>query len=639
MRVWADIYDTDDNRLGQGPVFNIRQAQVKRALDGGGSLRATLFASDPRALELIAVGRIVKLWGEDVSGAIRLYGEGLIAKMRITDDPTGAAMTIDGPDLLEDLKRKNTLLARIYNQERIEDVCEGLIGLVPGWAVAVDSSIADEIVDVRFDGVSILKAFQTLAKNYGYHIRASLTSSRTLEFGAFGVSNGLRVQKVEVVSSAALRNPTLLMVQRMSQDRVLESNNYFNVIIPMGAGEGTAAVTLLYSTRTSPYPIQTMTGPDGLTLYYLSTTNYPSGGHTNFVTDGEAVVRVGQFKDISPLSNSEADFRNAANALYDAAVEELVRGSLVQEVYNVTVKNAQTSIAPGDTVHVHYVGQVDVNGVPVTYLNVRDDFYVLEATEVINLDGSDVQLEISNLDKRVIDAMEKLYNDIDQIELRTKKPNPGGSLASYVYDREIAPTFPAEVPIDITDAVVELLRVRMRIKTSPFRSTVSSAVAASGGGSAPTSSGGGATTETSAPVSLSSGLMIPLGGDHRHDIASHTHDVTLPNHTHTVTISPHTHDVTLDFVISDDTETPEVITVWYAGVDVTMDLFAAATLAPSGGEINVLADAGVLADMLRDAAGGLRQLHTIEIRCASGQGRVEVTIERFETTQTIRLGV
>jgi len=631
MRIWLDVYDNNFARTGEGPIWRVKQAQIKRTLDGAGSFRATCSATDPRALELLDVGRVIRIWGEDAGGR-RLMGEGVVGNWRLTEAPDGVGLVIDGPDILEELKRKNTLLARIYNQSTLSAVCASLIALVPGWTVNVEAGIASEIVDARFDGLNVLKAFVEIAERYGLHIRSSLTSSRTLEIGAFGADSGLRVHKIETISSEALRNPALLMVERIQQDRMQESDKFYNVLIPLGAGEGTAALTLARSSRSSPYPIQSVTGPDGATLYYISSTTYPSGLHTTFLTNPAAVVKVGQFKEIAPLSNSETDIENAANALYDAAAEDLARSSVVQETYALTVKNVKETIQPGDKIHINYKAQLNIEGATLTYLNVRDDFYVLTANEQITGDGSSVTLEVSNIDRFERDEAELLFDAVEKIELRNLKPNiAGGPPSPYVYAREIAPTFPAEVPIEITDATLEVLRVRLRIVTGPFRAT-STGAAAGGAHRHRIAEYLGGTSGT-APSLYSEyqfaandegvGSVIFRLGSSSGDL--YTRDSS----------DAHTHDV--QFGIVDDSELPVGVTFHFQGQDVTQDLFGAATLSPSGTAINQLADAGVLANLLRNASGGLRQLHTLEIRCASGRGRIEVTIERFETTQTIRL--
>lgn len=627
-----DVYDTAGNRLGDGPVFAVKSANIRRALDGAGSWRANCVATDARALALLTVGRVVRLWGED-QGGMRLLGEGLIAKWRLSEDPTGVALILDGPDLLEEVKRKNTLLGRIYNQQTVQAVCDDLIGLAPGWSVSVDGAISGDVIDARFDGVNVLKAFIEIAERYGFHVRAAQGATRTLEVGAFGAASGLRVHKIETISAEALANPALLMVQRIVQDRLLESSNYYDVLIPLGAGEGTAALTLERSTRTTPYAVQSISGPDGSTLYYISTTTYPAGGYNSFLDDPAATVRVGQFKELAPLSNSETDIRNAANALYDAAATDLARSSVMQEQYSLIVKNTKVAIAPGDTIAIDYKAQTPEGG---TYLAVRGDYVVLGVTEQIGLDGSDVTLDVSNVARYERDEAELVFDAVQKLDVRNLKPNvTPGPPAAYVYQREIAPGYPALVPVEISDATVELLRCRLRIVTGPFRSVTSVAAA---------------TPHQHTWASVPSAPPSPSGWSNRifgfSDGGSIYFFQALSNYPLPFTTvqllalnenPAHTHVLSFGAPV-DDSQTPAGITAWFAGNDVTNTLFGVASLAPSGGAINVLADAGALANLLINAAGGLRQRHVVELRCSGGRGRVEVTVELFQTTQAIKIG-
>lgn len=639
-RVWLDVYDNATLlRLGEGPVFSVVRASISRPLDGAGSFRASVVATDARALTLLQTNRIVRIWGEDTAG-IRLRGEGLIANYRLSETPGGVGLQINGPDILEELKRKNALLGRIYNQETLQDVCDDLITLAPGWSIDVDASIAAEVIDARFDGVSLFKAFSQIVKRYGIHMRSSLSATRTLEISPFGQSNGLRIHKVETISSEALANPALLMVQDITQDKVLESNNYFTVLLPTGAGEGTAALTLREAYEENgnggrAYPIQLITGPDGTVMYYISTTTYPTGSYDDFREDPGAAVKVGQYKDISPLSNSVADRRNASEALYTAAMADLERSSVEQVAYSVTVRNAKEDILAGDTIRLDYKAQIEVPGHLVdetellTYLDVRGDFVILKADESISAEGSSVELEVSNLDKFEQDEIELIFDALDSMEIRNLKPNiVVGPPSPYVFGRNIFAGFPVEVPIEFTDAVLELLRVRLRIRTAKLVSFL-------------TATGGShrhRMFETQGtlinPIGSYTGRVMYAG-----KLDSSDHAVIMPNASDD---DMYTRDasgnLTLNFSNpTEDTQTPQSITVSYAGVDVTNDLFGVAALAPSGGVINVLADAGALADLLTNAAGGLQQLHTLEIECASGRGTLEVIVEVFATTQAISL--
>jgi hypothetical protein len=633
-RVWLDVYDNSTLlRLGEGPVFTVKSASIKRPLDGAGTFRASCTATDARALSLLQVNRIIRIWGEDMAG-IRLRGEGIITNWKLTESSDSISLTISGPDILEDLKRKNTLLGRIYNQTTLQDACDSLIVLAPGWSINVDASIANEIIDARFDGTSLFKAFANLCKRYGFHMRPSLDNPRTLQISPFGETTGLRINKTEVINSEALSNPKLLMVQQIQQDRVLESNNYFTALIPLGAGEGTAAISLREAYEANgnggrAYPIQLVTGPDGRIIYYISTTTYPTVDYTNFLTDPGAAVKVGQYKDISPLSNSLADRRNASETLYAAAVSDLNRSAVVQEFYSATVRNAKQNLLPGDKVRIDYIAQIETPDGLLTYMDVHGDFFILSSDESIGLDGAVVNLELSNLDKFEQDELETIFDTIDQMELRNLKPNvEGGPPSPYVFSRQLFSGIPIKVPLEFTDATLELLRVRLRIKTAPLVTFLK----ATGG------------SHKHRMMKRTGSFINPIDG-----YAGHVFDAARADGTSHAIIMVNAADQDiwtegfsgdLELNISNpqtDSQTPFNVTFWFAGNDVTNTLFGVPTLAPSGGNLNALADSGALANMLTNAAGGLQQLHELEIRCATGRGQVEVIVEVFSTTQLIKL--
>ena len=106
------------------------------------------------------------------------------------------------------------------------------------------------------------------------------------------------------------------------------------------------------------------------------------------------------------------------------------------------------------------------------YLSVDGTFIVLEATETVNVDHAVVTMKVSNIDRQPIGAIEILMQVIQKLETHSLKPNiVQGAPTAYVYDREIAPGLPAEVPIEFTDSTLELNRCRLRLKTSPLRTT------------------------------------------------------------------------------------------------------------------------------------------------------------------------
>lgn len=608
--LWVDVYNAAGDRLGDGPVWDIKSVEVNRQLDGTGTfvIEASVSA---RSLELLTNEKRVKIYNED-AGGIRLLGQGIIETQAIVESPPGVSLRVTGPDILDELVRKNTLRSRLFSQSTIQTVADALIALVPGWSVDVDASIADNVVDARYDGASVLKAFRDLVGRYGHHFRLS-SDSKVVSISQFGEDSGLRIIKTQVITPAMIRDPNLLFVQRLPQ--TTETSDLANWIIPLGAGEGIGQLTLEHSTRTTPFTIQSMAGPDGTLQYYLSDA-------TSVAAYGQ-IEKILAFKQIAALSNSSTDIANAANALYDAAAEWLTRNKDPIVRYGLMVKNAKENVLPGDKIHINYKGRIITpDGAEVDYLSVRGDFWVMQAVETVNLDGQTVDLEIANVDQRNETVAEKVASSIESIELRDLKPEISASVRSYVYDREMDSTLSAVIPVEFTDATLQLQRVRFRLKTTPLRTNVTTSA-----GSAHTHAifafVGGAVTE-------SEKRYTGFPGSPQVAFKGPSKSLSTTNE------SPvHTHDPL--FGIADDAVSPKTVTVLVDDVDVTTELFGFTPLAPTGANLDVLADVGVLTDLLIDAIGGLRQEHTIEVECTSQQGRVEATIEIFEINQSVNI--
>ncbi len=617
--LWVDVFDADGVRLGDGPVTEIQAASVTRQLDGTGTFTVNAVAS-ARSIELFTNEKRVKIYNED-AGGVRLIGQGIIESRGIVESTPGVSLRISGPDILDELVRRSTLLVRIFNQQTLQTVADELIALVPGgWSVDVDAAIAGNVVDARYDGASVLKSFRDLVGRYGFHFRLS-SDDKVVSISQFGELTAKRVFKPQVITPKMLLDPNLLFVQRLPE--TTETTDLINWIVVLGAGEGVAALTLEKATRTSPFTVQSIVGPDGNLQYYLSDAS-------SVATYGQ-IEKIISFKQIAPLTNSETDIINAANALYDAAAEWLTRHKDAIVRYGLTVKNAKENILPGDKIHVNYKGQlITPRGETVDYLSIRDDFWVMKVVERIGLEEHSVDLEISNIDQRVNSVEEQVADAIEDITLRNRKPLLGVSKAIYKESFEMAPTFPAILDVDLTNATLSLQRVRFKLKTFPFRTTVTTSKNGSGHKHfiAEDIGPAGAFTErrmefrkidgsghifNMASVSSPADIIWTGGGS-----PSHTHD---PN-----------------FGIADDVVSPKEVTVFVNGVDKTTELFGFTPLAPTGADLDVLADVGVMTDLFINAAGGLRQEHEIEVRCGDQQGIAIMTAEVYEVLQSIDLG-
>jgi len=414
--LWAEVYDADWQKRAdaEGPV-NLVSASVTRVLDGCGTISFETLGTDERAIRLLTNEARVKIYVND-GGTIRQFCSGIIRKIRKSVSASGWTRSYEGPDALDELKRKTVLLNRQFQLNTITDVATTLAAIA-GWSVATETAISGELMTARFDGVSVLKALQRVVELKGYHLREKprpLSSfDRTLEIGLFGTDIGLTcltlAQAVDIGDNDAIALIESLQV-------ALESEDVINWLLPLGGGEGEAALTLQKSTRSG---IKTTTGPDGKTLYYITDA-------ASVTLYGE-IQKVGTFKDINPIANSVAAIQAAANALYDTARAYLDRAKARQDVYRMTLKKCRVLVRPGDKVRVLHRGDIlDENGVEIPDEIVDGTFWVLKASERVGNDGSvTTSLEISNIDKQTQDAATLVVDAVERLEIRDRTVQPG----------------------------------------------------------------------------------------------------------------------------------------------------------------------------------------------------------------------
>jgi hypothetical protein len=613
MRLWIDVYDSSWNRVGDGPVITVTDASVTRLLDGPGTIRFDAMLTDKRAMTLLTNEARVILF-QNVDGVTREMGRGIIRGRRFREGRS-KSLTFEAVDDLDELKRKNTGLARIYSNLSVSSIVSDLTGLVAGWTATTTGGAT--LTSMRFDGASVLKALQEITKQQGLHLRRG-TGNRQVEVGAFGTDSGVRLTTPNQYHADQEDDTGIAWIESIEIEQ--DSEQVANWIVPLGQGEGESALSLRYSTRTSPYTIQTTT-INGRTHYYIADSASVS-------TFGQ-IERVATFKQIGAVSNTDADLQNASNALYDAAAAWLQRNAVRLDSYRVIVRKCRTTIRPGDKVRVSYKGIVTRMGEPFTYIDVESDFWVMEVREEWGAGGPDVALVLASVDRVAMDAAEIVVGALEEIEIRNLRVQTYPSVRSFVYRREVANGFPAIMPVVLTETTTQLNRAKVRVTSRPFRSTAA-------GGAA----GGNHDHRITAHGYYGAlGAALP-GGAALYQVSFLEEDGTnmtlyvpaiavTDTHSKTFTTSgTHTHPQV--YGISDDSSTPVSISVFVDGVNRTSAL--GGPWAGAGGTVTFEID---ITQYLVNAVGGLRSAHTLEFRCASGQGEIEITVELYETIQAI----
>ena len=414
----------------------------------------------------------------------------------------------------------------------------------------------------------------------------------------------------------------ILLVENMTL--VEDSEDIVNWLLPLGAGRGDAILTLEKSTRGSlypsaiaPFPIGMATMGDGRSIPYIhDPTSLALNGTIQFT---------GTFKNIAPISNSEADQIAAANALYDAAAASLKRSKDKYDSYSITCRKIDQNLYPGDKIHVRYEGFiVNAQGEVVDYRDINGDFWILDVSETYGGSGNQIRMTIASVDRYEMDMMEVVLGALEEIKINNVSVEPYFSKDAWKDSFEIDATHPVTFTIDITNATQQVQRCILRLRTTPFRSTAQGSAA--GGDhvhqvfSTPSGTYGGATTlqaVTAADGPPPSGLTT---------IALQMVNANNPIFTYGAS-GEHVHP--MQYGIQDDDKHPKNVSIYINGVDRSAAL--GGTWAAGGSSLNLELN---ITDFI-NAAPNLQQSHTIEIRCTDGQGLVKVHCELWEIVQSI----
>jgi len=461
MRVWCDIFSADGVKQGTGITLN--SASATRALDGAGSFSVTFPAVSESLFNLAQLERRASIYVEQ-DEQTRYFGGGIIRELNVDDSSGGAKVVIGGPDPLDALTRKSVLLGRSYQVSLIGTIAASLTALAPPWSIIVDD--ADNVTQsVRFDGVSVLKALISIASKAGYHIREGETPY-TLEMGPFGDDSGIVALHPSTLSVELYSRDNLLLIDKISQKS--SSRDVINWIIPVGAGEGDAALTMEYAVNVTP---EQMEGPDGRTLYFIK--------NDDSIAEYGQIEKVVTFKDIVPVLNEQAAKQYGSEVLYAAAQAWLERNAWPLTTYTMTAKKCRTALRVGDKITVAYKGIIETEDGSHTYMDVDDLFWVMKITETANDSGLSVALEIANVDRRERDIVQDIGEGLEAIEVRNLTPRTHTVWVTKDKTEPVWGSPSADVHqaiatfyLDIDDKITDILEVKLHFVSLQAYSTV-----------------------------------------------------------------------------------------------------------------------------------------------------------------------
>lgn len=457
-RIWGIVYNSSGVKIGE--IREIANCEITKTLDEIGDFKATLASTNPDIFAVVSVGYRIDFYVPDTTEP-RMIGSGIIREIVKSETSLGGTLQVRGPLSLDLLTKKSTLLARAFEDETIETIVDNLISLVGGWTAIVDDDLGTSTA--RFDGPSVFSALVKFAQNNGVHIRPG-ASAKSVEVGVFGADNGLTLTNTpKSITAEMYENDDLILIDAIHQ--TVSDYETVNWVSPLGAGEGAAALTLRDSTRLEPYPIQTMLGPDGSTVYYLTTTDVV----------GDQIEKIISFKDIGPVANSESAKILAANALYDATIAWLERNSIPLVTYSIACKKVRSNIYPGDKIRLKYKGTVRADdGRSFKRIDVNELFWVMSVTERFNYSGSSMSIEVASVDRMAVDSIKSIVGAIEDIRaakttVQTFPYWSENTWTDFVGNDWLSLTKrDAKFKLRVDDLVTDILSVKLNFKTRPL---------------------------------------------------------------------------------------------------------------------------------------------------------------------------
>jgi hypothetical protein len=599
---WVDMEEADGTRLGPGPILSGVRWRYTQRLSRAGEWELEVPAGEP-LLSYIGLKKYFHCYVMR-KGARAWVGGGAIEEVRTALRGNSAPLLVfSGADILRELIA-DTLTFEITSDAAApgalgELVINTILGSLPAdWTYTLDGVTPD--MTARFVDESILGALVAATAKSGqfFRLQPYLSDGRALWVASIPSSSN--VVATNVAEPLAIeRNLNACLILEI--EKLQSSWELVNRLIVYGAGDGEARLTMAAATQwpdgsslASPYTLDDVVG-NSHTLAFSSSFNTVEDTSSTGVYG--TFTRPVKFKDIAPVTNSDADVTAAANVLVTAAVNELLSCALPQEHYSLRVAGLRKDVLPGQIIRVQarYVRD------GVAPIDIDKDLIVLETQTEIDAGGARiVGLTVATTREFIKSDAEVLLQEVRQAVAMEAHPQMGPSENTISYREDIDDDYGAEFPFWLSNGTTLINSIVVRFKLDKLRSTVKSvagtstttssgggttATSSSGGGATPTSSSGGGSTPTTtsyAPVNnhahgleitdstpvgqalyydssvglnanLGTGdevggatnlVTLPLTHDHDVTVPSHTHSVTVPAHTHDVTVPDHTHSVT-----------------------------------------------------------------------------------------------
>jgi len=502
----VDIYSAGLAKTSIGPLRPF-SAEYSFELDRIGGFALT-FPAEEELVAQVAVGHVIYLYHEGEG----LVYRGIVDMIEIEVSESGEYISkVSGSSIARQLVWLNTFLGRAFEGVTPASAVATLL-TGTGWASITGASA--NLLTARFDGVSKWAALERVAQVFDFHLREN-PLTRTVTLDTLGtVLTTLHAANIPQVAPELGSGQEIVPIAGV---RVIkDAADIWNVVVPLGAGEGVDQLSLRYSTRTTPHVIWNAVGPDGRTYYYIQSSS------SNRVAYGTRQT-VLAFKDVIPLANSDAGFEAGANALYDIASSWLTRHMSPLVEYEIDVPAMQHvsgvtyRFQVGDKIRVSYQGITTDLEAKRRWLNINTDLWITAMARSWDESGADTwKLTVATIDRRPEDEAAILGAAVQGIRAIEVAPRPYTYREIHNLGRTSIDTGKtAQLTVTFDGNVAYMHQAKLTFVVRALRSNVT--VAGSSASSNPTSNPSSASSSGASTAATSGG-----GSPHQHTITGGT---------------------------------------------------------------------------------------------------------------------
>lgn len=367
---YVDVEDSGGIKYGSGPLRALDWHYSTR-FDRAGTFSCRYLASDAQAA-FVTSRRYLRAWAL-LNGVWTEVGFGRVDNIGTSLEDGRAIITASGLDVTTELGDVNVgdleigkatddlvPVAGATHAEAL-DIIGSFARMPDGWALLPAETPANDYLYARFGGESILGALIHLAERTQTHFYRG--TGRELVFTSEFESSGMRA--IQVYGQLAAQTCAISLLSWS-----VDTHDYLSRITPFGAGTGKARLTMRASDRAAPL-------------------GFSFDRQLNYIENDDATATFGykdhpqvEFKEITAISNTDADLRAAANMLFDAALAELRRRSNLadQRTYELAVTGCSVLLHPMQTIRVVYWDSYQG-------IDVDEDLLILEATWEVDGNG------------------------------------------------------------------------------------------------------------------------------------------------------------------------------------------------------------------------------------------------------------